>query len=54
MKKLQTWKNSFGIIESSKSEIDYLESFNGREVTFEDIVAKSKKKKNVIESSVRV
>lgn len=45
MKKSETWKNEYGIIEASKEEIAYLESYKGKEVSFEEIFLKSKKAK---------
>ncbi len=45
MKKSETWKNEYGIIEDSKEEIVYLESYKGKEVSFEEIFIKTKKVK---------
>lgn len=45
MKKSSNWKREYGMFEASKEEIAYFESYEGKEVTLEEIIASSKKKR---------
>lgn len=54
MKKSETWKSEYGMIEASKEEIAYFESYKGKEVVFEEIIVNSKKKKIKGQAFVRI